>query len=209
MGAYAPVPPSIMSAEQYRQIHNATEWTLAGMREFGTPFEQGLLYEGFMLSDQEGGGPVVIEYNVRFGDPETQVILPLVQKAGIDVYRLLRSAAEGSLEKPAIDPANLGLSAITICLAAAGYPSNPRKGDAIWGLDQPHPGVDFQLAAVSKDGRTSGGRVAYATAVDSTLAKAANRAYGVLDLAQIGPESGKVGFSGMQVRRDIGHQAIK
>jgi phosphoribosylamine--glycine ligase len=207
MGAYAPVPDSILSAKQYQQIYDATEKTLAGMRKFGTPFERGLLYEGFILSDQSNGDPVIIEYNVRFGDPETQVILPLTQKAGVDVYRLLRSAAEGKLEKPVIDTSKLKLSALTVCLAAYGYPANPRKGDVTWGMDKDHAGVHLQLAGVSEDYVVTGGRVAYVTAVAPTLSEAADMAYGAIDLNQEGAASGKIGFSGMQLRHDIGYQA--
>jgi phosphoribosylamine--glycine ligase len=207
MGAYAPVPESIMSAEQYQKIVELTEKTLKGMREYGAPFERGVLYEGLMLSDQNNGDPVVIEYNVRFGDPETQVILPLVQRAGVDVYRLLKSSAEGQLEKPEIDMSKLALSAITFCLAAAGYPDSPRKGDTIWGLDEPHPGVDLQLAAVGDNNETTGGRVLYATAVEKGLGRAAAVALGAIDLKRQGPASGKVGFDGMQLRQDIGWQA--
>lgn len=206
MGSYAPVPEEILSPKQYRQIHEITANSLSGMREYGTPFERGLLYIGFMLSEKEGGNPLVLEYNARFGDPETQAQMALLQKAGVDVYRLLRSAAEGNLEKPDIDMSKLALHAISFCLAAHGYPDNPRKGDPIWGLDKPHPGVDFQLAAV-KDNKTNGGRVAYATAVAGSLALAADMSLEAIDLAQEGPKSGKVGFDGMQVRRDIGHQA--
>jgi len=206
MGAYAPVPKPILSDDQYQQLHESVEKTLAGMRASGTPFERGLLYGGFMLSDQENGKPVVIEYNVRFGDPETQVILPLARRAGVDIYRLLRSAAEGTLEKPSIDFSQITTSALTVCLAAEGYPEAPKKGEQIWGLDNHYPGVEIQLAGVN-DGKVSGGRVLYVTATGVDIDAAANTAYGAIDMERKGPASGKIGFNGMQVRSDIGHQA--
>lgn len=101
----------------------------------------------------------------------------------------------------------LALSAITVCLAAEGYPENPQKGEPIWGLGQKRNEVDFQLAAVSGDHKTTGGRVMYATAVANTLGEAAAAAYDAIDLSQDGPTSNKVGFKGMQIRHDIGHQA--
>ena len=206
MGAYAPVPKSILSDEQYSQLHESVEKTLAGMRASGTPFERGLLYGGFMLSDQEDGKPVVIEYNVRFGDPETQVILPLTRRAGVDIYRLLRSAAEGALEKPSIDFSQITTAALTVCLAAEGYPEAPKKGEQIWGLDNQYPDVEIQLAGVN-DGKVSGGRVLYVTATGTDIDAAANTAYNAIDMERQGPASGKIGFNGMQVRSDIGHQA--
>ncbi|HSX43240.1 MAG TPA: phosphoribosylamine--glycine ligase [Candidatus Saccharimonadales bacterium] len=207
MGAYAPVPRSIMSEQQYGQLQESVEKTLAGMRAFGAPLERGLLYGGFMLSEEEGGKPVVIEYNVRFGDPETQVIMPLLQAAGVDVYRLLRSAAEGSLEAPTLDMSQLAVSALTVCLAAEGYPESPVKGDRIWGLGEHYPNVTVQPAGI-KDGKTAGGRVLYVTGTGTTLTEAADAAYAAIDTQHGGPESGKVGFPSMQFRTDIGHQAL-
>lgn len=206
MGAYAPVPKSILGDEQYSQIHESIAKSLAGMRADGTPFERGLLYGGFMLSDQENGKPVVIEYNVRFGDPETQVILPLARRAGVDIYRLLRSAAEGSLEAPTIDFSQIATSALTVCLAANGYPTSPDKGEQIWGLDNQYPDVEVQLAGVT-DEKVSGGRALYVTGVKEGIDAAAQTTYAAIDLEGKGPESGKIGFNGMQFRRDIGHQA--
>jgi phosphoribosylamine--glycine ligase len=207
MGAYAPVPASIMSDRQYGQLYESVEKTLAGMRDFGTPFERGLLYGGFMLSEQEGGKPVVIEYNVRFGDPETQAIMPLLNAAGVDVYRLLRSAAEGSLETPAIDVSRLAISALTVCLAAEGYPEATIKGDPIWGLERQYPNVTIQPAGV-QDGKTAGGRVLYVTGTGPDLAQAAEATYNAIDHQRGGPQSDKIGFTGMQFRSDIGQRAL-
>lgn len=200
MGAYAPVPSTILSAEQFSAIEDAVSRTLYGMRKNNTPFERGLLYGGFMLSEQNAGDPVVIEFNVRFGDPETQAILPLLTDSGEDVYRLLRSAAEGQLENPYIHYSDVGLSALTVCLAAKGYPSSAEKGAKISGLNRIYPDVTVQRAAVSTDGRVNGGRVLYATATGETIDEAAKKAY-----AAIGEQA--IHFDGVQFRTDIGWQA--
>ncbi len=205
MGAYAPVPVSIISNGQYAQLFESVEKTLKGMRTSGTPFERGLLYGGFMLSEQQEGKPVVIEYNVRFGDPETQVILPLVREAGVDMYNLLRSAAEGGLEKPDVDFAKLAISALTVCLAAPGYPNNPQKGADIYGIDNDYTDVDLQLAGV-KNSKVSGGRVLYVTGTGKTIDQAAANAYAAIDVQRVGSQTNKVGFAGMQFRKDIGRQ---
>jgi len=208
MGAYGPVPESIVNNYQFSKIEELAEKSLWGMRKAGVPYEQAALYSGLMLAEQLEGDPEVIEYNVRFGDPETQVQFPLAVKAGVDMYRLLRSAAERDLEVPRIDFHALGLSALTVCLAAKGYPDSPIKGDYIWGLDAELPdGVSVQKAAVTADEATNGGRVAYVTAVAEDIDSAAELAYGIIDLKGEGPDSGKIGWAGMQARNDIGWQA--
>lgn len=204
MGAYAPLPRTIVSLEQYAKTEEITERSLWAMRQDRTPFHQGLLYEGLMLARQNSNNPEIIEYNVRFGDPETQAVLAVLQRAGVDVYRLLRSAAEGSLEKPSIDFSKLAVSALTVCLAAKGYPDSPRKGDVITGLDRDYQDVSVQLAAVKKNEEgqivTDGGRVAYVTGVGENIDLAAGSAY-----AAIGEDG--IDFAGKQYRKDIGWQA--
>jgi phosphoribosylamine--glycine ligase len=207
MGAYAPVPETIVSKAQYQKMYEIVGDSLQGMRNAGTPYERAVLYVGFMLSKQLSVDPVVIEYNVRFGDPEAQVILPLLGKAGVNCYRLLRSAAEGELEIPKMDLSNIEFSALSVCMAAKGYPENPRKGDKVWGIGQTRPDVTVQKAALNENNETSGGRVLYVTGVGETIDQAANFAYDAIDLDLMGPESGKIGFSGMQLRKDIGYQA--
>lgn len=206
MGAYAPVPSSIVNAGQYRMIQDIARESLAGMRGERTPYERAVLYIGLMMSDELDGAPAVIEYNVRFGDPETQVLMPLLQAAGVDVYRLLRSAAEGDLEIPDVDFAHMTLSALSVCLASDRYPASKKTGDEIWGLDRSYPDVTVQEAAV-KDGKTNGGRVLYVTGTGETVDMAAQRAYAAIDVDREGPDSGRIGFSAMQFRRDIGHLA--
>jgi phosphoribosylamine-glycine ligase len=208
MGAYAPVPTLIINAEQRQQIANIAAASLDGMRAESTPYERAILYIGLMMAEELDGSPVVIEYNCRFGDPETQVLTPLLTTAGVDVYRLLRSAAEGDLEVPAIDFADLSLAALTVCLASQGYPTNKQIGEPIWGLDGQYDNVTIQRAAV-KNNSTAGGRVLYVTGTGETIDEAADRAYGAIDVEHKGPQSGKIGFANMQFRRDIGYQARK
>jgi phosphoribosylamine--glycine ligase len=206
MGAYAPVPESIIDPWQYGQVEDIAAKSLEGMRAKGVPYEKAVLYIGGMASHELSGELVVIEYNVRFGDPETQVIMPLLQAVDVDAYRLLRSAAEGTLEVPNVDFRNLKVAALTVCLASAGYPQGKSIGDRIWGLENQYNGVTVQQAAV-KDGATNGGRVLYVSATGKNIDEAARLAYDSIDVDRIGPDSGRIGFNGMQLRRDIGDQA--
>lgn len=207
MGAYAPVPSSIVSPAQHQKIREKAYASLAGMEAEGVVYERAVLYMGLMISDDLEGEQAddsdLIEYNVRFGDPESQVIFPLLQYSGVDAYRLLRSAAEGELEKPDVDFESIGYAALSVCLAADLYPNPPKKGDEIHGLDRSYEGVSVQNAGVTRDGeprRTNGGRVLYVTGVGETIDLAASRAY-----AAIGANA--IHFAGMQYRSDIGWQA--
>ncbi len=210
MGAYSPVPDSIVSQEQYGKIEEMAERLLYGMKKDSVQYMGAVMYLGLMMDEELNGDPTLIEINVRFGDPETQAILPIAQRAGVDVYRLLRSAAEGQLEKPAVDFRNVGGAALTVCLAAGGYGhpnSTIQKGEHIYGLDTQHDGVSVQLAgAKQEDGhvRTNGGRVLYVTAAGETIDEAATRAYAAIDTNGTGQG---IGFAGMQFRTDIGYQA--
>lgn len=199
MGAYAPLPESMVSREQVAQIEEMAQRVVEGMAHEGVPY-QGCLYMGLMLAEETGGDPVVIEYNCRFGDPEAQVVLPLLQEAGVDTFELLRSAAEGNLTDVYI-PSNLGKSALTVCLASAGYPESSSKGDIIAGLSQDY--IDASIyhggTALDASGRTvtNGGRVLYVTGFGSDVDAAAESAYCAID-----PKA--IRFKGMQYRRDIG-----
>ncbi len=204
MGAYAQVPESIVSPAQYEKIRDIAKKTVDGMKAEGNPYK-GILYIGVMLAEQRGGDPVVIEYNARFGDPETEVVLTILANAGVDVYELLKST-DGTLNSSLLDDLNLNQSALTICFASAGYPESSRKGDEILGLDTKFPdGVFVHHAATALvDGKvvTNGGRVLYVTAVADTIDEAAANAYSVIG------DNG-VHFDGMQYRTDIGKQARK
>lgn len=194
MGAYAPAPkgtPALLrEAERI-----ALRPVLDELAERGTPF-QGVLYAGLMLTAQ---GPRVLEYNVRFGDPEAQVLLPRLRG---DVFELLLAAATGRLAPgplPEIDEA-----ALTVVLAAAGYPGAPRKGDVITGLSEAAriPGLRVYHAGTERSGEqvvTSGGRVLAVTGFGADLAAAREVAYRGVSA---------IHFEGMHFRRDIGARAL-
>jgi phosphoribosylamine---glycine ligase len=202
MGSYAPASP-LVNDSQLEKIFDIAEKTINGMRNLGTPY-QGLLYIGLILAEEYGGDPCVIEYNCRFGDPETQVVLPLLENAGVDTYQLLKSASECDIGKR-FSPTSLmrvGGAALTVCLAASGYPENPKKGDIIHGLDKEYRDVIVHHAGTKRQNNnivTAGGRVLYLTGLGETMDEAAERAY-----SAVGTQG--VHFNGMQYRRDIGHQ---
>jgi phosphoribosylamine--glycine ligase len=165
---------------------------LAGMAAEGAPF-QGVLYCGVMLT---AGGPQVLEFNARFGDPEAQAILP---RCGGDLAELLRAAADGAL--PAAMPPPLAAAAACVVAAAEGYPAAPRRGDAITGLDTVAPPALLFHAGTRRAGgawETAGGRVLAVSACAGTLAAARAHCYHAMD---------RIRFRGMQVRRDIGAAA--
>ena len=189
MGAYSPVPavgPDVTA----EVVQRAVEPTIHRLRALGIDF-RGVLYAGIMLTAE---GPKVLEYNVRFGDPETQVVLPRFDG---DLAGLLAEAAAGDLQS---EPSFTPDAAVTVVLAAEGYPGSPRTGDAIDGVDAAmvRPGVSVFCAGVGRDegGRltTAGGRVLDVTALGPDLAEARERAYaGVAEIS----------WPGMQYRRDI------
>lgn len=201
MGVYGPVSEAIVSPEQTAKIREIAVRTIAKMAEEGVPYE-GVLYMGLMLAKEHGGNPMVIEYNARFGDPETQVLLPMLNEAGVDVADMLLQAARGDVSK-VIVPDKPPKAALTVALAAAGYPDNPLKGAEIFGLDRQYEGVIVQYAgARHKDGKwtVNVGREIFVTGIGDDVGEAANRAY-----AAIGEQG--IHFQGMQYRTDIGWQA--
>lgn len=189
MGAYSPVPV-VSSAMVDELLDAAVGPTLHELRRRGIDY-RGVLYAGLMLTP---AGPKVIEYNVRFGDPETQVVLP--RFAG-DLAALLRQAADGALVDHA---AFADDAAVTVVCASEGYPGALRTGDPIAGLDEARavPGVQVFAAGVGAgpDGElvTAGGRVLDVTAVAPTLARASAAAYTAV---------GKISWPGMHTRADI------
>jgi phosphoribosylamine---glycine ligase len=168
--------------------------TLAELARRGIDF-RGVLYAGVMMSSR---GPQLLEYNVRFGDPETEVLVPLYGDA---LVALLSSVADATLD--AIPPTT-GQSAVTVVLSASGYPDSPRRGDVISGLGDDgqlavaREGVVVFHAGTTRDdqGRflTHGGRVLALTAVGDTLAQARERVYAACD---------EVTFDGRVMRHDI------
>jgi phosphoribosylamine--glycine ligase len=194
MGAFAP-SPLVDPALQARIMDEAVEPVLRGMREEGTEY-RGFLYCGLMLT---ADGPKVIEYNVRFGDPEAQAVMPLV---GGELAPLLAAAADGALGGAPVvlrDAVSVG-----VVLAAAGYPGTVRTGAAITGIDAASRLDDvvvFQAGTAARDEAlvTAGGRVLTVVATASTYRAAIVRAYEAVSL---------ISFEGMQYRRDIGRKAI-
>ncbi len=194
MGTYSPAPflTDAELADVGRQILNP--W-LAGCAADGIDF-RGLLYPGVMLTES---GPKVIEFNARFGDPETQVYLPRLEN---DLVELLLASAEGRL-------ADLELkwspnACVCVVLASGGYPGSYAKGKVIHGLDQANalPGVKvFHAGTATKDGQpvTSGGRVLGVTAWAPTLRSARDQAYAVANV---------ICFEGIQYRRDIAAKGL-
>jgi phosphoribosylamine--glycine ligase len=193
MGAYSPVPvagPDVVA----EVVQRAVEPTLAALRARGVDY-RGVLYAGLMLTDD---GPKVLEYNVRFGDPEAQVVLP--RYAG-DLAALLAEAAAGDLRSaPQFDDR----AAVTVVLAAAGYPTAPRRGDVISGLDEADALADVTVfragVAVDAGGScvTAGGRVLAVTGMGDDVAAARATAYDAL---------GRISWAGMQYRTDIAADA--
>jgi len=195
MGAYAPTSlgtPELTS----RVMSEIIRPVLAAMREAGSPFK-GLLYAGLMITDD---GPKVVEFNCRFGDPETQALMPLMESS---LLELIAAVAGGGFLSLARYPDWKPLSAVTTVVAAAGYPDKVRTGDVIQ-LPSPQEGVELFHAGTARDPAsnelvTAGGRVMAVTAVASSLFDAAeiSRSY-----------AEQVSFKGKQLRRDIGWREL-
>jgi phosphoribosylamine--glycine ligase len=190
MGAYAPLPwapPSLVDDVMATVVRP----TLAELRRLGAPFA-GLLYVGLAIT---ADGPKVIEFNCRFGDPETEVVLPLLETP---LAGLLRAAATGGLADHPPLRWRPG-SAVTVVVASAGYPGTPRTGDPITGADQPgvlHAGTRFMDGTLV----SAGGRVLACTATGPTLADARDAAYELVD---------GVKLEGSQHRTDIALAALE
>lgn len=201
IGTYAPVPKKIVNDKQLEKIRAIAKQTITNIANEGAPY-QGVLYIGLMLAKERDDDPVVIEYNARFGDPEAEILLPLLHESGVDVADMLLQTAQGNLSQ-VIVPETFSKCVLTVALASAGYPDSPRKGDEIHGLEKQYDGVIIQHAGTKREGEkwlTAGGRVLYVTGFGNTIDEAASKAY-----AAIGPEG--IHFEGMQFRTDIGHQA--
>jgi len=192
MGAYSPAP--VMTPEMLdRTMREIIEPTMRGMAEIGSPFS-GVLFAGLMITAE---GPKLIEYNTRFGDPECQVLMMRLES---DLLALLDASAKGSLSGVEVDWRND--SALTVVLAARGYPGIPAKGGRISGLDRVGNGVQvFHAGTALRDGAlvANGGRVLNVTATGRTVSQARDRAYAAVDAIKW-----EDGFC----RRDIGHRAI-
>ncbi len=197
MGAFSP-SPLMDGALQDLVERDIVRPVLRGMSAEGTPF-RGFLYCGLMLTPD---GPKVIEFNVRFGDPEAQVVLPLIDQP---LAPLLLAAAEGRLSSlGALAPSRPRVS-VGVVLAAHGYPGDVRSGDVITGLDdvaRDCPDAIVFYAGVKARGQelvTAGGRVLTVVAAAPSFDIAIARAY---------EAASKIHFDGMQYRRDIGQKAL-
>lgn len=196
MGAYSPAP--IVTHDVYQKVmERIIEPTIKGMADDGIPYF-GFLYAGLMIDDN--GDPRVVEFNCRFGDPETQ---PIMLRMTSDLVDLCYKGCEaGGLEgKTCSYNPN---PAVGIVLAAEGYPQDPRKGDEINGLDAQLPdyGKVFQAGTKEVDGKvvTNGGRVLCVTAMGGDIAEATARAYALTK---------NINFKGMFYRKDIAHRALE
>ncbi|OQO03682.1 hypothetical protein B0A48_10347 [Cryoendolithus antarcticus] len=194
MGTYAPAP--VATKEVWERIEREVlKPTIDGMRQEGFPF-RGCLFTGFMITKD---GPRLLEYNVRFGDPESQSCLPLLKS---DLAELMVACCDETLAEQTILTSLQ--SACTVVVAAGGYPGSYAKGTPMTVGEPKREGMHIFHAgtAVSNDGRlkTSGGRVIASTATGETLRDAVDRAYQGVSAIK---------FEGMQYRKDIAHKALK
>jgi phosphoribosylamine--glycine ligase len=194
MGAYSPAPvvtPNVHGKVMQEIILP----TVHGMAKDGVPFT-GFLYAGLMIDAQ--GNPKTVEFNARMGDPETQ---PIMMRLKSDLFELLMHATDGTLDQVELQWDRR--VALGVVLAAAGYPLDPRRGDAIHGIPPEAPdAMVFHAGTALKDEAlvTSGGRVLCVTALGDSVRLAQQRAYEVLQ---------GISIAGAQYRRDIGHRALK
>lgn len=194
MGAYSPAPvyTEALSAEVNKTI---IEPTIAAMAAEGTPFT-GILYTGLMLTEK---GPRVLEYNVRFGDPETQ---PIMVRMKSDIVALFQACVDGKLDEATLEWHDE--AAVCVIMASGGYPASSEKGVPIHGLDDiaEEEAIVFHSGTAEKDGEivTNGGRVLGVTAKDATIKGAIDKAYAAVE---------KISFDHMQFRRDIGARALQ
>ncbi|MHA6262654.1 phosphoribosylamine--glycine ligase [Arenibacterium sp. CAU 1754] len=194
MGAYSPAPVLTDEIAQ-KALDEIVQPTIDEMARRGTPY-QGVLYVGLMI---KGGQPRLVEYNVRFGDPECQV---LMMRLGAQAMDLMHAAAEGRLKEKTVNWADD--HAMTVVMAANGYPGSYEKGSVIRGLDalpETSSEMCFHAGTSEKDGKiiATGGRVLNVTARGATLAEARDRAYAMVEAIDW-PD----GF----YRRDIGWRAL-
>jgi phosphoribosylamine--glycine ligase len=193
MGAYSPAPV-VTPAVHARIMREIIGPTIRGLTEEGVPYT-GFLYAGVMID--ASGAPRTLEFNCRLGDPEAQ---PILMRLKSDLVDLMQHALDGTLER--VDAEWDRRAALGVVLAAAGYPGEPRKGDAITGLDGDSDDCKIFHAATKRSGdvvTTAGGRVLCVTALGETIRQAQRTAYATVNA---------IHFDGMQYRKDIGHRAV-
>lgn len=191
MGVYAPTPistPELMETVK----RTILQPTIDGMRHDGFPFV-GMLFTGLMLT---ASGPKVLEYNVRFGDPETEVALPLLGDDS-DLAEIMLACAEGRLD--AVTITTKQAYGATVIIASGGYPGSYPKGKEITIGQLPKDVMVFHAGTALKDGKlvTAGGRVLAVSAIGTTLREAVDKAYEGVKCVQ---------FEGMMYRKDIAHR---
>lgn len=195
MGVYSPVP--IVTAEELRQMIDIEQKVIDQLRADGTRYS-GCLYGGFMLTEQ---GPKVLEFNARFGDPETQVVLPRMKG---DLVEIFLACDAGTLSADMVSWEDT--CALSVVLASAGYPGSYEKGYLIEGIADAEAmeGVTVYHAGTLRDDegriRTHGGRVLDVTAVAPSFEEARTKAYAACE---------KIDFEGKTMRHDIGLRALK
>lgn len=198
MGAYSP-PPVVTDEVEKKILERVVHPTIRGMAKEGNPF-QGVLFVGLMIDSE--GDPYVIEFNVRFGDPETQALMVRMES---DLLPILDASARGQLDSATA--IGWGEAAVCVVLASGGYPRDYEVGRPISGLDEFkendslvvfHAGT--RRCASGEGFETAGGRVLGMTARGRDVAEARDRAYAAI---------GQTSFEGMQFRRDIGSRAIE
>ncbi len=195
MGAYSPAP--VVTDKLMSQINREILVPVVdGMNRHGTPYK-GILYAGIMVT---AAGPRVLEFNVRFGDPETQ---PILMRLKSDLLEVMLAVCDEKLDDVDLkwDPR----PAVCVVMASGGYPGDYEKGKVISGIDEANELEDvfvFQAGTKEQDGKlvTNGGRVLGVTAVGATITEAKNKAYEAVD---------KISFEGAYCRRDIADKALK
>ena len=194
MGTYAPAP--VMTDKMVQETYDKILVpTIKAMEQEGKPYK-GCLYAGLMIT---ADGPKVVEFNARFGDPETQVVLPLLNS---DLVEIMLACADGNLAEVQIDWSND--AAVCVVMAAGGYPKSYRKGDAITGLDEAKAAgaLVFHAGTAHKDGNivTDGGRVLGVVAKAGDVRSAVAKAYAGVE---------KISFKDAFYRKDIAHRALE
>ena len=194
MGAYSPAP--VVTDAVYQRVMDEIIYpTVRGMQAEGHPFS-GFLYAGLMINEQ--GAPFTIEFNCRFGDPETQ---PIMSRLESDFSELVEAGIDGRLHE--VEAKWSKQSAVGVVLAAAGYPESPKKGDVITGTDaaNQHGKVFHAGSKLNEQGElvTNGGRVLCVVGLGDDVKQAQTQAYAALEHIQ---------FDGMQYRRDIANKAL-
>tara|TARA_B100000674_G_scaffold12460_1_gene9252 strand:- start:463 stop:1080 length:618 start_codon:yes stop_codon:yes gene_type:complete len=198
MGAYCPAP--IVTESVFKRVD---EQIINPMFDYLSSLEtpyRGVLYVGLMITDD--GSPNVVEFNVRFGDPECQITLPLIKT---DLFQVLMHAATDRIAELNVE--FYDAHALTVVLASEGYPSKPVKGKKITGLDISIPNIDvgckwINFAGVESQGKamiSSGGRVLSCSAMAISLQDAANMAYELIS---------EISLEGSHYRRDIGDKGL-